>query len=305
MKALNLQGTAFPLADANGNCVSFIDDAGNVQAHYTYDAFGNTVSQSGTMAAVFRFLFSSKYLDDETGLYYYGLRYYAPALGRWVSRDPIKESGGLNLFAFVGNNINLIDIFGLLDNPIIDLDVITLEDVVNMLKTMRNRPHTETYEFKDEKVSDTVQRGSGFVSCDLCPDDPNTVYPCMASGTWIRKTPRATIRLPLWLGQFDSTVTDDDRNTWSEIMNAVKDHEQGHVNINEQFLNMLNWSFSAVATSCSSYENACALAKSELEKEYNRHINGIETMHRWEQDAFQKKDVPETWKEIDEIMAGK
>jgi hypothetical protein len=47
------------------------------------------------------------------------------------------------------------------------------------------------------------------------------VAPCMVSVTWLRKTPRGTIRLPLWLGQFDRTVTDDDRNTWSEIMNAV------------------------------------------------------------------------------------
>ncbi len=67
MKALNLQGTSLPLADANGNCVSFIDEAGNVQSHYTYDAFGNTVSQSGAMADDFPFRFSSKYLDVGRG----------------------------------------------------------------------------------------------------------------------------------------------------------------------------------------------------------------------------------------------
>jgi len=93
-----INDTAFPLADANGNCVSFIDDAGNVQAHYTYDAFGGTVSSDGDMADVFPFRFSSKYLDDETGLYYYGVRYFAPALGRWVSRDPLWEQGGLMLY---------------------------------------------------------------------------------------------------------------------------------------------------------------------------------------------------------------
>jgi len=91
MKASNLQGTSFPLADANGNCVSFIDNAGKVQAHYTYDAFGNTVSQTGAMADDFPFRFSSKYLDDETGLYCYGYRWYSPALGRWLSRDPIEN----------------------------------------------------------------------------------------------------------------------------------------------------------------------------------------------------------------------
>jgi len=86
-----LEGTAFPLADANGNAVTYIDEAGNVQAHYVYDAFGGTVSQSGEMADDFRFRFSSKYLDDETELYYYGYRYYNPATGRWLSRDPIGD----------------------------------------------------------------------------------------------------------------------------------------------------------------------------------------------------------------------
>ncbi len=105
----------FPLADANGNCVSFIDEAGNMQAHYTYDAFGNTVSQTGAVAADFRFRFrfSSKYLDDETGLLYYGYRYYAPALGRWLSRDPIGIKGGNGLYRLVDNcPISLLDLLG-------------------------------------------------------------------------------------------------------------------------------------------------------------------------------------------------
>jgi RHS repeat-associated protein len=68
-----------------------VDDAGNVQAHYIYDAFGGTVSQSGDMDDDFAFRFSSKYLDDETGFYYYGYRYYDSSARRWLSRDPIEE----------------------------------------------------------------------------------------------------------------------------------------------------------------------------------------------------------------------
>ena len=110
----SLRATAFPLADANGNCVTYVDNAGNVQAHYTYDAFGNTISSTGDMDDDFRFRFSSKYLDDETGFYYYGYRYDCPALGRWLSRDPIGERGGLLLYGFVGNNgINRWDRLGL------------------------------------------------------------------------------------------------------------------------------------------------------------------------------------------------
>ena len=47
-----------------------------------------------------------------------GMRYYNPTTGRWISRDPIGEEGGLNLYGFVGNDpINLIDSFGLSIHP--------------------------------------------------------------------------------------------------------------------------------------------------------------------------------------------
>jgi RHS repeat-associated protein len=56
------------------------------------------------MAKVNPFLFSTKYYDWETGLYYYGYRYYDPGTGRWLSKDPIGEEGGKNLYGFVGNS---------------------------------------------------------------------------------------------------------------------------------------------------------------------------------------------------------
>ena len=46
----------------------------------------------------------------------YGFRYYSPAQVRFLNRDPIEEAGGLNLYAFVGNDpINGIDYLGLID----------------------------------------------------------------------------------------------------------------------------------------------------------------------------------------------
>ncbi len=51
---------------------------------------------------------------QQTGLYYYGYRYYDPVTGRWPSRDPIEEDGGYNLYGFVGNDgVNGFDIYGL------------------------------------------------------------------------------------------------------------------------------------------------------------------------------------------------
>jgi RHS repeat-associated protein len=104
----------FPCYDNNGNVVAYIDENGTFRAEYVYDAFGKTIRQSGDMADVFRFRFSTKYYDAETGLYYYGYRFYVPELGRWFSRDPIEENDGKNVYSFLENEpINSIDIRGL------------------------------------------------------------------------------------------------------------------------------------------------------------------------------------------------
>jgi len=103
----------FPCFDANGNVTEYIDDSGSIRAHYAFDAFGNTISQPDDLASTFSHRFSTKYADDETGLYYYGYRFYCPALGRWVSRDPIEERGGILLYGCVYNNlINYVDRLG-------------------------------------------------------------------------------------------------------------------------------------------------------------------------------------------------
>ena len=60
------------------------------------------------------FRFSTKYQDDETDLVYYGLRYLKTATGGWLSRDPIGESGGENLYGNCRNDIvNYVDWLGL------------------------------------------------------------------------------------------------------------------------------------------------------------------------------------------------
>ena len=103
----------FPLYDNNGNITDYVSETGEVVASYEYDAFGRTLSATGSMASVFPFRFSTKYYDAEAKLYYYGYRYYSPDLERWLTRDPIEEDGGDNLYAFCGNNgVNRIDYLG-------------------------------------------------------------------------------------------------------------------------------------------------------------------------------------------------
>ena len=86
--------------DANGNVGQLVDASdGSVDAKYAYDPYGNATS-SGDYADENPLRFSTKYWDDETGFGYWGIRYFDGV--RWISRDPIGEEGGWNLYAYVG-----------------------------------------------------------------------------------------------------------------------------------------------------------------------------------------------------------
>jgi RHS repeat-associated protein len=68
----------------------------------------------GTPAISNPLRFSSQYYDEESGLHYNTQRYYDPETGRYISRDPIEEGGGLNTYLFAANDpFNRLDPFGL------------------------------------------------------------------------------------------------------------------------------------------------------------------------------------------------
>ena len=94
--------TTFPSYDANGNVTGLTDVSGARVAKYRYDAFGNTLEASGPQAASNPYRFSTK--EAVGGLYYFGFRFYSPGLGRWITRDPIEEDGGMNLYSFGPNS---------------------------------------------------------------------------------------------------------------------------------------------------------------------------------------------------------
>lgn len=125
--AVSIEGQFyFPCYDQNGNVTAYCDETGSLVAEYVYDTFGNTISSSGLMASVFPHRFSTKYYDAETDLYYYGYRYYSPSLGRWISRDPVEESGGVNLYSIAKNSC--LSVFNILGERIGDWPDSSAED---------------------------------------------------------------------------------------------------------------------------------------------------------------------------------
>lgn len=96
----------YTLGDHLGSCTLELDEQGALLSQEGYYPFGGTAWWAGPSAieANYKsFRYSGKE-RDATGLYYYGYRYYAPWLQRWVSADPGGDIGGINWFCFVSNN---------------------------------------------------------------------------------------------------------------------------------------------------------------------------------------------------------
>jgi len=82
-----------------------------------YDAWGQLIHDSNRHAqrATHQpFRLQNQYFDQETGLHYNFLRYYEPALGRFITQDPIGLMGGMNLYRFEGTVQNQVDPLGLM-----------------------------------------------------------------------------------------------------------------------------------------------------------------------------------------------
>ncbi|WP_205880821.1 RHS repeat-associated core domain-containing protein, partial [Limisphaera ngatamarikiensis] len=101
--------------DGNGNVWTLVSaSTGTETARYEYGPFGEPLRLTGAAAASNPFRFSTKRTEDGTGLLLYEYRAYSPALGRWLSRDPIEEQGGANLFAFcVNQSVGATDDLGM------------------------------------------------------------------------------------------------------------------------------------------------------------------------------------------------
>jgi RHS repeat-associated protein len=105
------------LADNQGTVRDLIDSNGVIVNHISYDSFGKVVSQTSNLD--FRYGYTGREQDNETGLDYYRARYYDAALGRFISEDPIGfAAGDTNIYRYVGNSpTNAIDPSGNCDVP--------------------------------------------------------------------------------------------------------------------------------------------------------------------------------------------
>ena len=100
--------TYYYILNLQGDVVKLIGTDGSIAASYTYDAWGNILSSSGTMANINPLRYRGYYYDSETGYYYLQSRYYDPTTRRFLNADSIVSTGqgfvGINMFAYCNNN---------------------------------------------------------------------------------------------------------------------------------------------------------------------------------------------------------
>ena len=104
--------TLYAVTDPLGTVHALVDSGGTVTVSYTYDSWGNLLSASGSDSLIvsLRFTWQGREYSHAAGLYNFRARWYDPAAGRWLSKDPIGLEGGLNLYEAFGNNpVNYID----------------------------------------------------------------------------------------------------------------------------------------------------------------------------------------------------
>jgi RHS repeat-associated protein len=104
--------TSFYVYDGGGSVRQLTNSNGVVTDEYEYDAYGNSFTKSGTTPN--NYLYRAEQYDSDLGLYYLRARYYNPATGRFLSRDPDEgkywEPATLHKYLYAnGDPVNGID----------------------------------------------------------------------------------------------------------------------------------------------------------------------------------------------------
>ena len=110
--SVNCNGTEyFYVKNAQGDVTGLVSASGTRVVTYTYDAWGNLLTTTGSMATTLGEQNPLRYrgyvYDTDTGLYYLQSRYYNPGWGRFINADSLIDNRGVhtqNVFAYCGNN---------------------------------------------------------------------------------------------------------------------------------------------------------------------------------------------------------
>jgi len=213
---------------------------GEVVQHIEYVPFGEVFIEERNNIWNTPYLFNAKEFDEETGLYYYGARYYDPRLSLWISTDPLEEFyPNITSYTYCHNNpIILIDPSGMSDKEA-QKRANTLIDQFEKSKTTSVFPHISKSEFINDlrsivkKPSSIDQKEDGTcgaaVLCKYLADEQPELFVKTAISLYTKG--KATNR------SMTLSVTDDMKKEGANCLSAVNTIMQGALtNANNWFL---------------------------------------------------------------------
>lgn len=197
--------------DHLGTPMELTDEQGNVAWAGQYKAWGEVREERSDWAKQHgltnQIRFQGQYHDHETGLHYNRNRYYDPKTGRFIGLDPIRYSGGLNLFAYAANPIEWVDPLGLAKKPpsaFAKTDGQGVSPQVMAQSKVDGGHRRGQDKVRDGYIDDADDNNNGIYTCWRCghssinPSDMHlghTNVPTSKGGVWHHAIPRWRGRL--------------------------------------------------------------------------------------------------------------
>ncbi len=193
----------YSIDDHLGSSCLELDQQAAVISHEGYYPYGGTAwwAARSKVDADYKTIRYSGKERDASGLYYYGARYYAGWLGRWINPDPIGSTNGLNLYRFCGNNpICRIDPDGRMWEPFLDE---VLEEYLMIEPDLR-----AAYGLPPIDLQSSEQDSDESMDYQDSPESPESNRSRSESGSDDEYSPASP------------PAPTDDQNTLLEILNA-------------------------------------------------------------------------------------
>jgi RHS repeat-associated protein len=151
-------GSFYYTRDHLGSVRELLSSTGTVVSRLNYDPYGRTTLVSGTNLSDFQY--AGYYEHATSGLNLTMFRAYDPNTARWLSRDPIGEKGGINLYGYVGNDpTNFIDPLGLFSCQEICAEMAKVESGKGPLRKLMNDGDIKDYSKHAREAANPLQGG--------------------------------------------------------------------------------------------------------------------------------------------------
>ena len=165
-------GTYFYQRDHLGSVRTMTDSTGNLRGVWDYDPFGRVSNNLVTSNAVDSdFKFTGHFYHEKSTLHLTLYRAYDADTGRWISRDPIAEAGGINLYGYVSNNpVNWVDPLGL--EILLETHPVAVRNNHSKITII---PVNQAAYANDPRFSNTLPDGRRYATLGAGPEGGNLV----------------------------------------------------------------------------------------------------------------------------------